>query len=162
MNDTSDEKKELLDDEDLAIHASFALEQLTMGRDYDWKFKLKVHDILSRSYHTYTVTLYFNEEPFKRELERIDKKIEDVRRQTAMFSHSEEQELMESRAEHEERYENLKKELEDIEFTGRVSELKYKESNTILVLEVPDTIINDLNDRKRDMVNYKLKLDPQF
>jgi hypothetical protein len=49
-----------------------------------------------------------------------------------------------------------------IEYLGEVKELKYKDGDTILLMRLPDNVIEELNQAKMLFNFYKIELTPQY
>ncbi len=157
----SKKKKGLIDlDEEIqtGIVSTVRLQEIKL-KDLKWMCKLGIGTILPKSYHNYKIIMDLDEQPYldrifdlenqnkdslfkndRAEKRKVDDNIKEVRKQLA----------------------ERQKECEHIEFNATVEELKYKDSNTVIVVRVPDDVIEPFNRQKSRFVIYKIVLEPIY
>lgn len=164
---TTEEKKEFLDEnfKPTAIMAKFFVKELTM-KESQWRMKLKVEDILPRTYYRYQVEMIFDEEPYNRRINSVRDQIADVRdaKQKPLFDDADEKisDLEDEMATIEKNMEAERAECPTIKMPARVEELKYSGNDTMLVFRIPDHVIEQLNKNKLKFGSYILELTPEF
>lgn len=157
-------KKAVEKEESLGFVATsvFLLEELKMKKDFIWRMKLKMKTVLPQSYREYDVKLSLNEEPFNLRIEDLEKRRYEVEtdNQGDMFEGKKTQlknidlEIKEVRKE----LETALKESAIIEFKATIEELKYKDADTIIVLQIPASTVKEINDSKYVLKTYKVEL----
>jgi hypothetical protein len=164
----ADKKKEYLDEnvKPNTITAKFFLQQLLM-KDVQWKMKIKVEDILPRTYYKYTMTMVFDPSPYERKIKALEDQIADIRdsKQKPLFDADQKEQVgdIEEEIESEkESMEDRRKECPSILMPARVEELKYSGNDTLLTFQIPDTVINELNENKLKFGSYCVELTPEM
>jgi hypothetical protein len=159
-------KKEYLDENFKApsIKAKFNLQQLIL-KDLEWKMKIKIEDILPKTYYQYEMAMIFDESPYLRKLASLEDQIQDIRdsRQKPLFKDDTEERVDDLKTEIEEQREAMdekRRECRTIKMICRVEELKYAGMSTLLTFIIPDDVINDLNEQKLKFGYYIIELTP--
>lgn len=153
----------LLDlDSAIMIDMTFELKKFEMKDDLAWRMKLELHKKLSQSSREYKVRFVFNEDPYNRRIEDLEKKKDEINGELQLFEGGKKQQLKnidEDIKEIEEERDEMKDQCEEIEFAGTIEELKYKDSNTIIVMLFPSAVLAKL-DSNKVLLNkyYKVEL----
>jgi hypothetical protein len=160
------EKEYLNDTNPSTITAKFYLQQLMM-KDVQWRMKIKVGDILPRTYHKYTMAMVFDEAPHMRRIKALQEEISDIEdsAQQPLFQADTEEKIKDLEAEIEKEESTMEKYAEEcpkIIMPSIVEELKYSGSDTLLVFLIPDSAINQLNENKLKFGMYKIELTPEI
>jgi len=148
------------------IKAKFNLQQLIM-KELSWKMKIKVEDILPRTYYKYAMAMVFDETPYERKIAGLQDDIRDIQdsRQKPLFESENQDKITELEEEVEEekrQMEEHRKECKTIKMPATVEELKYSGTDTLLTFKIPDTSINELNENKLKFGYYIIELTPEF
>lgn len=147
------------------IEARFQLNELRMI-NLQWQAKMSVTKILPKSYHDYKIKMILDESPYL-------KSIEDYELERKQIGHGQQTlipEMMEARknelhdliVEERQRLEKKREECKKIEFIGEVKELKYKDGDTIILMRLPDNVIEEINQMKFLFAGYKIELTPKY
>lgn len=150
-----EEVKEKRDPESIVSTMNLDTIQLKSKR---WKGKIWVSSTLPKSYRFYNIKLYLNEQPYLDRIAEVEEKFE-----TSLLSQSRDERKKHREEVKELRYdlENLRGQCEEIEFTATVEELKYKDSNTCLLITMPDDVIEAFNRQKTRFELYEIVLTPR-
>lgn len=140
----------------------FLLEELKMKKDFIWRMKLKMKTVLPQSYREYDVKLSLNEEPYNIRIADLEKKRYEVETdaQEEMFGAKKTQ-LKNIDQEIKEVEKELEQALKDspvVEFNATIEELKYKDADTFIVLQIPANTVKEINDNKYILKSYKIEL----
>lgn len=159
------EKKELLDLKDpMTIESTFMLEQVQL-KGMIWSARIIVKDILARNYHKYSIKILFNEKPYMDRITRLEEKLSNTKRSKKLFKDMEQDDIDEVNdeiADIKKDMNDIKKQCLTIEFLATVEQIKYKNGNTIVVLRIPDDVIEPINKAKTMFQYYKVELTPVF
>lgn len=131
-----------------------------------WQAKMSVTKILPKSYYDYKVKMILDESPYQ-------KTIADLELERKQLGHGQQTllpDMMEARktelhdliVEERQRLEEMRDKCKKIEYMGEVKELKYKDGDTILLMRLPDNVIEELNQAKMLFNFYKIELTPQY
>lgn len=157
-------KKGVEKEESLGFVATsvFLLEELKMKKDFIWRMKLKMKTVLPQSYREYDVKLSLNEEPYNIRIADLEKKRYEVETdaQEEMFGAKKTQ-LKNIDQEIKEVEKELEQALKDspvVEFNATIEELKYKDADTFIVLQIPANTVKEINDNKYILKSYKIEL----
>lgn len=155
-------KAELLDtDSAIIATAVFELKKIEMKNDLAWRIKLELKTRLSQSFREYDVKFSVNEEPFNLRIADLERKRSEVESENQLFGENKKTQLKNIESEIKEVEQELKDMQEncpDIEFSGTIEELKYKDGNTIITMLFPASSLTELNDKRRDLAHYKIEL----
>lgn len=157
------EKPGLLDDVTLAITAKFSVVEIKMKNDWRWKVKLLVHSILPRAYHDYNIKLEFDEAPYQKTIDQLEKEAADLGRNPTLLPDVDKRSMRDL----DKRIADARKEMNQmrelcptIEFTPQTEEIKYSDGDTVLLFKVLDSVIQPLNEQKYRLNEYRAILDP--
>ncbi len=132
------------------IKTNIEIKQLVLDSDLLWKLKMIVGKILETSYHCYTVKMVFNEEPYAI-------RIADLKKENKLIPSETKEEIKRITEAMEEAKENCP----EIEFVAKTEQLKYGAEKTEISLNIPDDIIDDLNQHKQFLkTDYVVRLIP--
>ena len=155
----------LLDDIDLHIVAKFSMVEIKMKNDWRWKVKMSVHKILPSAYHDYEIKLEFDDRPYLKTIEQLEKELDDLGRNPTLLPDVDKKsldELDKRIAGTRDEMDRMKSECPDIEFVTQTEEIKYKNGDTVLLFNVLDTVIEPLNKYKHRLGDYRAVLTPTF
>lgn len=148
----------LVDEGQLTITSKLDLLEIKLKARH-WLVKLAVDNILPRSYYKYRITLDVDETPYIERIEDIEQALKDSLFAADKVSKKEaDKKITEIRNQ----LDDLKKQCERIEFLATVEELKYKDGDTILVVRVPDDVIEPFNRQKSRFDYYCISLEPLY
>ena len=132
------------------IKTNIEIKQLVLGSDLQWKLKMIVGKILETSYHCYTVKMVFNEEPYILRTDELKKENKLIPSETK----EEIKRVMDAMKE-------AKENCPEIEFIAMTEQLKYGAEKTEISLNIPDDIIDSLNQHKQFLkTDYLVRLIP--
>lgn len=155
-------KKEMLDmdilEEELKIETSMSLEGIKLD-GMRWEVKLKTFTTLPRAYYHYRLLMELNQEPYLERIEHLEEELENSLFKDEPKQRKSTDELI---AEIRDSLKQRLEECEKIDFRCTVKELKYKDSNTILTVIVPDDTIEQFNRQKTRFNLYKIVLYPIY
>lgn len=154
-----------LDEVSLALESKFKLKEIKLNSNFQWSAKFEFEEHIPKSYHRYKLALKLDEEPYNNELERYAWEIKNHQENPSLLPSTDQESIKtyekfieECKAD----LETARKENPTIEFVVRTSEIKYKDNNTVIVFDMPDRIINVINDHKMRFAAYTAELDPSF
>lgn len=156
-------KKELLNLDESRIIATtvFELKKFEMKDDMQWRMKLLLKTSLPQSFREYKVKLSLNEQPFNVRIADLERKRSEVETEETLFPDQRKKQCQNIDLEIKE----VEKELADtkanapeIEFQGTIEELKYKEGDTLVMLQFPSVSLKELNDNRMTLKHYKIEL----
>ena len=155
-------KKELLNideaEEASKIESELYLESIVL-KDMKWNIKLTVKKTLPKSYHKYKVVLELDETPYAERIEEIESELNDSLFRDDKASRK----TMQNRVgDIRKQLEAVRNDCEKIDFHATIEELKYKDSDTKLVMRVPDDVIEPFNRQKTRFDVYKITLYPVY
>jgi len=160
-------RKELLTEKELekslVIDANFALLQVLLKEDKRWRMKIGVYKILPKSYHDYTIHLIVDEEPFEKRIQSVEEKIERIRKERSLFAEKDDKEIRDQKeliVDIQNELAEMKDKCEEMEFVAEIEEIKYKDGNTVVLMKVPDNVIEPLNKSKMFIQFYKIEFSP--
>jgi len=160
------ESKELLDtDVSLAIVAKFSIIEIKMKNDWRWKIKMLVHEILPKTHHDYAVKLEFDDRPYLKTIEQLEKEASDLGSHPTLLPDVDKRsmkELDQRIKKAKEDMDNMRRACSDIEFVVQTEEIKWKDGDTALVFKVLDTVIQPLNEQKFRLTEYRAVLEPIY
>lgn len=162
------ETKNLLDDlseVSLAITARFSIIEISMKNDWRWKVKMSIHEILPKTHHDYKVKLEFDDRPFLKTIESLDKDIAELAYNPSLLPSVDAKSLNELEMKKDKvkiEMETLKKDCPTIDFVTQTEEIKYKDGDTSLLFRVIDSVIQPLNEQKHRLNNYRAVLEPVY
>lgn len=124
-----------------------------------WNVNLHVASTLPRSYHLYTIKMFFDRRPTGDRIDEIERSLND-----SLFSsdRAERKKLEERVSKMRNEMEQQARECDATEFNATVETLKYKDSGTSLDVRVPDDVIEWFNRHKHHMQLYRVLLVPIF
>ena len=132
------------------IKTNIEIKQLVLDSDFRWKLKMIVGKLLETSYHCYTVKMVFDDDPYA-------KKIAELKKENRLIV----SEMKEEVKKITEAMEEAKENCPEIEFVAMTEQLKYGAERTEISLNIPDDIIDSLNQHKRFLkTDYVVKLIP--
>ena len=132
------------------IKTNIEIKQLVLDSDLLWKLKMIVGKILETSYHCYTVKMVFNEEPFTI-------RIDELKKENRLIP----SELKEEIKMIKETMEEARKNCPEIDFVAMTEQLKYGAEKTEISFNIPDDIIDSLNQHKQFLkTDYLVRLIP--
>lgn len=151
-------KKELLGDPKEhkdTIESTVRLDEIKL-KDMRWLVKLRIGTLLPKSYHLYKVIMELDEKPYKDRIEDLEAQVKGT-----LFENDPAQvkQLDKSIADVRKQLSERQKECERMEFNATVEELKYKDSDTVVTVRVPDDIIEAFNRQKSRLSYYKINLE---
>lgn len=150
---------------DNVIRAKFNITNLQMDKSLRWQMRLAVQRRLSKSYSDYRMEMVFDDEPFKKQIDDIERKIQELQseadgqlfkdnaRTDINFQKERIAAIMDDR-------DAKQRECRKIETYAEVANLKYSRGWSILTVYIPDLVIPDINDRKSWFTYYRLELTP--
>lgn len=150
-------KPSLLDDVSLDITAELELDTLQL-KGLRWYTRLFVEAILPRAYHQYHVTLLLNEKPYLERIDKLEKSLDDT-----LFKddRAQKRRITEQVMEQNKQLAELRRDCEKFEFDAMVTEIKYKDDGTVVLLRIPDAVIEPFNRQKHRMNLYHVILSPK-
>lgn len=151
------EKKSLLGTiADLATEAKFELIEMKL-RGMIWTLKLKVATQLPDAHRNYAVKLFLDEQPYTDRIESIQRDLKQ-----GLFKDSKEEEADAKRRidEINDELEGAKEMYQTIEFAATLTELKYVTGGTQIVAAFDQEAVAAINERKGDLREYKISLNP--
>lgn len=157
----SKDKQELLTDEEIEnigkIETTLNLESIQLKK-MRWTAKVYINETLPKTYRIYRFELALDETPY---LSRIDELNKDF--DASLFSGDASQKKIHDRkiADLTKQLETLRSECEEIQFSAILDEIKYKDIQTMLVIRLPDDVIEPFNRQKTRFDLYKLTLIPK-
>lgn len=143
----------------LVAKSIFDLKEIRMKDDKAWRLKAVLKVSLPQSFREYDVKLSLNEEPYESRIKDVERKIEEVNLSNELFDKRDA--IAEMRGQIKDIQEELAealKETHTIEFSGVLEELKYKDSDTVVVMLIPADVIQELNDARFKFETYKIEL----
>lgn len=151
--------KELLTQENediLSIESTISLDTIALKR-MRWQVKMTVRTTLPRSYRLYKVTLELDDAPYVERIGELEAEFD-----ASLFRNDKGQVKIHNGKvkEMKEQLERMIEECEVIDFTATVDEIKYKDSHTTLLMNVPDDVIESFNRQKTRLDIYKIILTP--
>ena len=158
-------KTELLNEKDpLVIDSTFMLEQIQL-KGMMWSAKIRIAEIIPRSYHKYGIKILFNEKPYMDRIDRLNEKLTNSKTTKKLFADMEKEDIDEIKddiKDIEKEMAEVKKQCLTIEFLATVEQIKYANGNTNVTLRIPDDVIEPLNKAKTMFQYYKIELKPVF
>ncbi len=138
------------------IESDFTLEKLEL-KGIRWFAKFKIEQTLPKSFHTYRMICELDEAPFLERIEDLKSQLKD-----SLFEDDPKakEQVQKQVLSVEKELNNRKDECEYIDFAATVEELKYKDSDTILLVRIPDDVIEAFNRQKSRIGYYKMILEP--
>lgn len=165
MAKTKVTKKQILDEKNpLVIESTFMLEQIQL-KGMMWGAKIRIQEILPKSYHKYGIKVLFNEEPYMKRIERLEEKLTNSKTSKKLFADMDKEDIEEIKDEIKEiqkEMSDIKKQCLTIEFLATVEQIKYSNGNTNVALRIPDDVIEPINKAKTMFQYYKIELKPVF
>lgn len=151
-----EEKKSLLDDVTLDITAELDLDTIQL-KGNRWLVRLFIESILPRAYHIYKIKLFLNEQPYLEKIEKLEAELS-----SSLFANdaSSRKSTEKSVKEVRDKLDSLRRDCETFSFTASIVELKYKDDGTVIMLRVPDEVIEPFNRQKHRMDLYNVTLEP--
>lgn len=155
-------------DKDLQIIASaiFQFKELKLKDDLCWYLKLLLKTRLQKSFREYSVRISLNEEPFELRIQDLERKKENIKAdgQGDLFPTEGAKKTQLKNIDQE--IKDVEAELKDaleassvIEFDATLEKLEYKDGDTLIVLDIPFNIVEEINKIKSDLTrHYKLEL----
>lgn len=147
----------------LAIIAKFSIIEIKMKDDWRWKVKMLVHEILPKTHHDYSVKLEFDDRPYLKTIDQLEREIVELDRNPSLLPDVDKKSMKEL----DNKIAKAKKEMNDmrnncpnIEFVVQTEEIKWKEGDTALLFKVLDSVIQPLNEQKFRLNEYRAVLDP--
>lgn len=156
-------KVEELDEVSLAIVAKFSIVEIKMKNDWRWKVKMLVHETLPKAYRDYAIKLEFDDRPFLKTIEQLEKEVKEISRNPSLLpdvDHKSMKQIDDKIASTKKEMYDLQRECPDIEFVTQSEEIKYKDGDTALLFKVLDSVIQPLNEKKFRLNDYRAVLDP--
>jgi len=147
----------------LAIVAKFSIVEIKMKNDWRWKVKMLVHTQLPKTYHDYAIKLEFDDRPFLKTIEQLEKEVKDLTANPTLLPDVDRKsmkQLDQKIADTKKDMNKLRAECVDIEFVTQSEEIKYKDGDTSLLFKVQDTVVQPLNAQKFRLGDYRAVLDP--
>ncbi len=156
MKKQQKESKDILEDPALDITSDFSLSSMQL-KDQRWYARLFIASILPRAYHVYKVSIFLNEEPYLERISEIENSLNDT-----LFKNDpgEVKSVNKRIKEQRDQLERLRNDCETFEFSASVQELKYKDEGTVVILRIPDDVIEPFNRQKSRMNIYHVTLSP--
>jgi len=158
---TAEVKKDLIDDMSIVATTVFDLKKIEMKDDLQWRIKLELKTQLPQSFREYTLKFSLNEEPFNVRINDLERRKQEIESSAELFEEGKNTQVKNIDAEIKEiegEIEDMRVNCPDIEFTGTIEELKYKDGNTIIVVLFPSPSVQELNEKRRDLQHYKIEL----
>lgn len=153
--------KELLTPEDLEnvgkIQSTLGLETIQLKR-LKWQCKIWVKTTLPKTYRSYRIELSLDEDPYIKRIDDLETDFSNslfASDKASLKSHN--QKIQEIRT----KLDQLRADTEKIEFVSLVEELKYKDAETVLLITLPDDVIEAFNRQKSRFDLYKIVLIPR-
>lgn len=147
----------------LAIVAKFSIVEIKMKNDWRWKVKMLVHETLPKAYHDYAIKLEFDDRPFLKTIEQLEKERDELKKNPTLLPDVDRKSMKEidtKLANNKKEMDKLRAECHDIEFVTQSEEIKYKDGDTALLFKVLDTVVQPLNEQKFRLNLYRAVLDP--
>lgn len=143
------------------ITARFTVDQIVMKNDRIWRVKMTIDEVLPKSYRDYDVKMEVNEDPYNEKIEAVKRDIQDIKNENSLFGELRKERIDElngkiTKIENE--LSKIKEQCTEIETSASVEEVKYE--NSVIVLRIPDTVIENLNQQKMNFKHYKIILTP--
>jgi hypothetical protein len=149
-------KPELIDDDaPTGIVSTIRLEEIKL-KDMRWLCKLRIGTTLPRSYHLYQIIMELDEQPYLDRIEDLEAQIKGT-----LFENvkAERKQLDEAIVRVRKDLTERRKECEVMKFNCSVEELKYRDADTIIIVRVPDDVIEAFNRQKTRLSYYKITLE---
>ena len=159
-------KKELLNIDEKKIgliEGSFMLDTLQLKNAFYWLAKLKVKQILPKSYHEYNVKMIFNEAPYLERISRFEEKLNLGKQNRKLFKKMEQEDIDDVKDQIKDEQRDMaekKRQCPTIDFSGKVEQIKYAGAETVMTMNIPDSAIDPLNKSKTMFQYYKIQLSP--
>lgn len=145
------------------ITSTLSVEELKM-KNLGWSMKLKIKQIMPKSFHDFAVKFVFDERPGEARIKQLEERMEN-NKQPRLLKSIDKAEMDDLKDEindvRREMAEN-KRQCITIEFLAQVEQLKYSGADTILSVRIPDNIIEPVNKVKMLFGFYKVELMPQI
>ncbi len=139
----------------------FVVEQLVMKKDLWWRLKLTLKTSLPETFRNYSLRLSLNEEPYNVRIEDVRKQQEKVQDEEQLFGDAKKKQLKNF----DERVKEIEKEMKEakanapeIEFEATVESLAYKDGDTVVILSVPSSCVQAINEHRVNLRHYKVDL----
>lgn len=146
------------------IKADFNINRLQMDAKLCWLLDLEIKKVLPETFLQYELELVFNEEPYLKNIERIEEEAKEVEKEASLFETEKTRRikmLNKQIIDVKEDMAELAKNCPTIHMVVSVTELKYKSTGTTFVrMRLPDNKINELNDNKHKFSYYRAELTP--
>jgi len=137
------------------IVSTVGLEEIKL-KDLKWLVKLKIGTTLPKSYHRYKILMELDETPYLDRIADLEAQIKGTLFEKVPATIKQlDKNILEVKKTLAER----KKECEKMEFNAVVEEVKYRGSDTLLTVKVPDDIIEAFNRQKTRLSYYKVNLE---
>lgn len=153
--------KELLTPEELEnvgkIESTLSLDTIQLKR-LKWQCKIWVKTTLPKTYRSYRIELSLDEDPYIKRIDDLETDFSNslfASDKASIKAHN--QKISEIRT----KLDQLRNDTEKIEFVSLVEELKYKDAETILLITLPDDVIEAFNRQKARFDLYKIVLIPR-
>lgn len=153
--------KELLTPEELEnvgkIESTLSLDTIQLKR-LKWQCKIWVKCTLPKTYRSYKIELSLDESPYIKRIDDLESEFSGSLFSTDKASvKAHNQKIAEIR----QKLDQLRNDTEKIEFVSLVEELKYKDAETVLLITLPDDVIEAFNRQKSRFDLYKIVLIPR-
>lgn len=147
---------ELIDDEaPTGIVSTVRLEEIKL-KDLRWYVKLRIGTLLPKTQHLYKILMELDEQPY---LDRIEELESQVRGTLFEDQPAQRKQLDKSIAQVRKDLEERRKDCETMKFNATSEEVKWKDSDTVILARVPDDIIEAFNRQKSRFGYYKITLE---
>ena len=142
---------------DIVKRCKFKLDKLSMQSNGFWTMKLIIQEQIPKVHRNYQLI-------FTVDLDGVDRQIIDIKKAIAHEENDQQllpdiqvadiAEMKKQKKRFEDQRKMLTKTYQDIVFSASVKELKYKDSNTDVLFDIPADIIDVFNEHRYAMDNY--------
>lgn len=139
----------------------FLVEHMTMKKDLIFRLKLTLKTVLPEAFREYTVVLSHNDEPYLMRVEDLRNRLAEVNKEVQLFPAEKKKQLKtieQQIADVENELHDAQAECPDIEFEAAIEQLTYKDSDTVVVLTIPASVVADIAEKRIQLHNYKVEL----
>lgn len=153
-------------DQEIISTSIFEFKELKLKDDLCWYLKLLLKTKLPQAYREYTVKISLNEDPFNMRIQDLEKKKEEIKadKQSELFPTESAKKVQLKNIDEE--IKNVQEELKEalerssvVEFEGSLEKLEYKDLDTFVVLYIPFTVVEQLNEIRGELTpHYKIEL----
>lgn len=145
------------------VTSTFRFENLTLKRGDSWRLKLKVYADIPETFREFDMSLSLDERPFEKEIAYIEKQKEErIGENQIPFKGELKKDLkdFDAQIEHiQDQMKELAEQCPTITAPVSIEQIKYINLREVdVVLLIPSTIVNEINDVRNLLKHYKIEL----